>query len=96
MGLIKKQTRATDGSTDSRTHKPTDASRKCVTSNIQFTILFNHSYNYVNKRLPIFHYIKAQIKGNAQFWATSENVLFSPCKIHKFRLTDRQIDRQHN
>ena len=34
---------------------------------IQFTILFNHSYSYVNKHLSILHYIKAQIREAPNF-----------------------------
>ena len=33
----------------------------------QFTILFTHSYNYLNKNLAIFHYIKAQIRETHNF-----------------------------
>ena len=57
---------------------------------VQFTILFYHSYNSINRNIPIFHNFKAQIQVTPNFGYQ----LFSPCKMHEFRQTDGQINRQ--
>ena len=73
---------------------------------IKFAIPFNHTYYCVNKNLPIFHYINAQIQETPYFGYQRHFTLFSKqnswiqtdrwADRHTNSKTDRQIERQTN
>ena len=61
---------------------------------VQFTILFNHSKNYVNKNLPIFNNIKAQIRETYNFGYQRQYTFLSI--QNSWIQKDRQIDKQQD